>query len=192
MTELGEERAFGEFVIARCGKGLGLFDQECKDREGNGYPIIDDQERYKFSSTCKAIDMCGIQVHAGDYLIGSGGKKVYFGIEESHSLYLTMKAEKDTDTCLLLRVHDREQKYMRRFVVIGKTPKGNHGNVPVVPDYFTIEDDNEWHDYIYNLFKLIKDYPDVETVREVQFYSGRICNGILHAFHISRLVFKRD
>jgi hypothetical protein len=31
MAELGEERAFGEFVIARCGEGLGLFRRKKKN-----------------------------------------------------------------------------------------------------------------------------------------------------------------
>ena len=182
----------GFFVIAECAEGLGFFDQECKDKEGKGYPIINEQERYKGNPTCKAIDMCGIQAHAGYYMIGSGGKEVYFGIEEFPSLYLTMKAEKDTDTCLLLLVHDKKPRdFMRRFVTIGKTPGGNHGCVPLAEDYFTIKDDNKWHDYTYDLRKLQGDYPDAETVRMVQFYSGKLCNGNQQVFHFSRLVFGR-
>jgi hypothetical protein len=116
----------GEFVIANGAEGLGLFDQECKDKEGKGYPIIDEQERYMSNPTCKAIDMCGIQAHAGYYVIGSDGKEFEFDIDKNPSLYLTMKAETGTDTCLVLKVHDKEPKdYMRRFVAIGKTREGN-------------------------------------------------------------------
>jgi len=183
------------FVIANCAEGLGLFDQECKDKEGKGYPIIDEQERYKGKPTCKAIDMCGIQAHAGYYMIGSGGKEFEFDIDEYPILDLTMKAEKDTDTCLLLMIHDKKPKdYMRRFVAIGKTREGNRSCVSVGAvgkDCFTIEDDNKWHDYTYDLRKLRGKYPDAETVRLVQFYSGKLCNGIQHAFHFSSLVFKK-
>ncbi len=90
------------FVIANCADGLGLFDQECKDEEGKGYPIRDKQVLYEGKPTCNTIDMCGIPAHAGYYMIGSGGKEFEFDIDEYPILYLTMKAEKDTDTCLLL------------------------------------------------------------------------------------------
>jgi hypothetical protein len=135
--------------------------------------------------------MCGIQAHAGYYMIGSGGNEFEFGIDEYPSLYLTMKAEKGTDTYLLLLIHDKEPRdFMRRFVVIGKTPGGNCG-CPLAKDYFTIKDDNKWHDYTYDLRKLQDVYPDAETIRMVQFYSGKLCNGIPHAFHFSSLVFKK-
>ena len=179
------------FVIANCAEGLGLFDQECKDEEGKRYPVIDKQVLYEGKPTCNAIDMCGIQAHAGYYMIGSGGKEFEFDIDEYPILYLTMKAEKDTDTCLLLVVHDKEPKdYMRRFIAVGKTPSGNCG-CPLAKDYFTIKDDNEWHDYTYDLRKLRGDYPDAKTARMVQFYSGKLCNGIQHVFHFSSLVFKK-
>lgn len=179
------------FVIANCAEGLGLFDQECKDEKGEVYPVIDKQVLYEGKQTCKAIDMCGIQAHAGHYLIGSGGKEFEFDIDEYPSLYLTMKAEKDTVTCLLLMVHDKEPKdYIRRFVVIGKTLSGSHGRgVPVGKDYFTIKEDGEWHDYTYDLNKLRGAYPYAQTVRMVQFYSSKNCNEIPHAFHFSNLVF---
>ena len=179
------------FVIANCAEVLGLFDQECKDKEGKGYPVIDRHVLYKGMQTCKAIDMCGIQAHAGYYMIGSGGKEFECDIDEYPIVYLTMKAEKGTDTCLLLVVHDKEPKdYMRRFVAIGKTTNGNHAYVPMGEEYFTIKDDNKWHEYTYDLRKLREDYPDVKTVRMVQFYSGKLCNGKQHAFHFSSLVFK--
>jgi hypothetical protein len=100
-----------------------LFDQECKDKEGKGYTLITDL-------ACKAIDMCGIQAHAGYYVIGSGGKAFEFDIDKYPSLYLTMKAETGTDTCLVLKVHDKEPKdYMRRFVAIGKTRETINGTI---------------------------------------------------------------
>lgn len=169
------------FVIADCAEGLGFFDQEC-----NGYPIRD-------GDTCKAIDTCGIQAHAGYYVIGSGGSEFKFDIDKYPSLYLTMKAERGTDTCLLLMVHEKKPyDFMRRFFIVGKTPSGSHGSgggVPVGKDCFTIEDDGEWHDYTYDLRKLRDDYP-AQTVRIVQFHSSKSCNGIQHAFHFSSLVFK--
>jgi hypothetical protein len=178
-------------VIANCAEGLGLFDQECKDKEGGRYPVIDTQVLYEGKQTCKAIDMCGIQAHAGYYMIGYGGKEFEFDIDEYPILYLTMKAEKDTDTCLLLVLHDKEPKgYMRGSIAVGKTPSGNCG-CTLAKDYFTIKDDNEWHDYTYDLRKLRGDYPDAKTARMVQFYSGKLCNGIQHVFHFSSLVFKK-
>ncbi len=92
---------------------------------------------------------------------------------------------------MTLVVHDKEPKdYVRRFIAIGKTPSGNCG-CPLAKDYFTIKEDNEWHDYTYDLRKLWEDYPDAKTVRMVQFYSGKLCNGIPHAFHFSSLIFKK-
>ena len=181
-----------EFVIAKCAEGLGLFDQECKDKEGKGYPAIDKQVLYEGKQTCKAIDMCGIQAHAGYYMIGSDGKEFEFDIDKYPLLYLTMKAEKDTDTCLHLVVHEKKPRdFMRRFVAIGTTEsEKKHYGVRPAEDCFTIKDDNEWHEYTYDLRKLRGKYPDAKTVRMVQFYSGKLCNGIPHAFHFSSLVFK--
>ena len=180
-------------VIADCADGLGLFDQECKDKEGKGYPVIDKQVLYEGKQTCKAIDMCSIQAHAGYYMIGSGGNEFKFEINDCPSLYLTMKAEKGTDTCLLLMVHDKKPRdYMRRFVAIGTTDSGKkHCGVRPAEDCFTIKDDNKWHDYTYDLRKLREKCPDAETVRIVQFYSGKLCNGVQHAFHFSSLGFKK-
>ena len=177
--EIGPER---EFVIADCAEGLGFFDQEC-----NGYPIRDEKKK-----TCKAIDMCGIQAHAGYYMIGSGGNEFEFDIDKYPLLYLTMKAEKGTDTCLLLVVHEKEPRdFMRRFVAIGTTDsEKKYCGVRPAEDCLTIKDDNKWHDYTYDLRKLREDYPDAKTVRIVQFYSGKLCNGKQHAFHFSSLVFK--
>lgn len=175
-------------VIADCAEGLGFFDQE-----SNGYPIIDKDELYKGKQTCKAIDTCGIQAHAGYYLCGSGGNEFTVDIDECSVLDLILKAEKGTDTCLLLRVHDRKpEEYIHRFVVVGKTRSGSHGSgVPVGKECFTIEDDDEWHDYIYDLRKLRDDYPSAQTVRIVQFYSSKSCDGTQHTFHFSSLVAKK-
>jgi hypothetical protein len=153
-------------VIADCAEGLGFFDQK-----SNGYPIIDKDELYNGKQTCKAIDTCGIQAHAGYYLCGSGGNEFTVDIDECPVLDLIMKAEKGTDTCLLLRVHDRKpEEYIHRFVVVGKTRSGSHGSgVPVGKECFTIEDDDEWHDYIYD----------------------QSCDGTQHTFHFSSLVAKK-
>jgi hypothetical protein len=179
------------FVIANCAEELSLFDQECKDNEGIGYPVIDEQVLYEGKPTFKAIDICGIQAHAGYYMIGSGGKEFEFDINKYPLLYLTMKAEKGADTCLLLLVYDKKPKdHIRRFVVIGKTHSAN-SIYGLAKDYFKIEDDNEWSDYSYDLHKLREDYPDAETVRIVQFYSGKLCKGIPHSFHFSSMIFKK-
>jgi hypothetical protein len=171
-------------IIADCAVGLGQFDQE-----SGGYPVIDDQELYNGKPTCKALDVCGIQAHAGYYLIGSGGKDFECNINKFPYLNLIMKAEKDTDTCLLLMLHDRKPAYMRRFVMVGKTPKGTHpGYFDDSKDCFIIKDDEQWHDYTYDLRKLKEDYPNAETIKIAQFYSSRYCNGASHAFHISKLV----
>ena len=188
--KVGDDRP--PFVIADQAEGLGLFDQESKDKWGTGYPLIDKQVLYQGNQTYKAIDKCGIQAHAGYYIFGSGDPQFEFYIDDYPILYLTMKAEYFTNTCLLLMVHDKEPKdYRCRFVVIGKTLIGSHRNVPVGKDYFTIKDDGEWHDYTYNLNKLRDAYPYAQTVRMVQFYSSKKCGGILFAFHFSSLVFKK-
>ncbi len=173
----------GNCIIVDCAEGLGKFDHE----SGN-YPVIDQQELYNGKPSCKAMDVCSIQAHAGYYLVGSGGNEFAINIDSCPILRLTMKAEKDTDTCLFLMAHDKEPSDHRsRFVAVGKTPKGNPGFYDVAKDCFTIEDDGQWHDYIYDLRKLKEDYPDTGTIRIVQFYSDRNCNGSLHAFNFSRL-----
>ena len=176
-----------EFAIANCAEGLGFFDQECKDKEGKRYSVIDKLVLYEDKQTCKAFDMCGIQAHAGYYVIGSGGKGFECDIDEYPILYLTMKAEKDTDTCLHLVVHEKKPRdFMRRFVAIGTTEsEKKHYGVRPAEDCFTIKDDNEWHEYTYDLRKLRGMYQDAKTVRMGQFYSGKLCKGIPHAFHFS-------
>ena len=174
----------GECIIADCAEGLGKF-----DNESGSYPVIDKQELYNGKPTCKTIDVCGIQAHAGYYLVGSGGKKIEINIEKCPYLNLTMKAEKDTDTCLLLMVHDKKPyDHKRRFVVVGKTPKGNCGSCDVMDDFFTITDDGQWHEYSCDLRKLQDNYPDAETIRIAQFYSNKNCDVTTHTFNFSKLI----
>jgi len=169
--------------IADCEVGLGKFDQEC-----GGYPVIDHQDG---KQTCKAIDVCGIQAHAGYYLIGSGGMDFKYNINEFPYLHLTIKAEKNTDTCLLLMVHDKKPyDHKRRFVVIGKTPIGNSGFYDIGKGCINIHCDGEWYEHTYDLRKLQEDYPNAETIRIVQFYSYRDCGNTSHAFHLSKLILK--
>jgi hypothetical protein len=149
---------------------------------------MDNKELYNGKPTCKALDVCGIQAHAGYYLIGSGGNEFEFNIDKCSTLNLTMKAQKDTYTCLLLVVHDKKPSdHISRFIVIGKTPKGNGGFYDLARDCFTIKDDGQWHDYTYDLRKLKEDYHNAETIRIVQFYSYRDCNGASRQFNFSRL-----
>ena len=173
----------GNCIIADCAEGLGKFDQE-----SSGYPEIDNEELYNGKPTCKALDVCGIQAHAGYYLVGSGGNEFEFNIDKCPTLNLTMKAEKDTDTCLLLMVHDKKPSdHISRFIVVGKTPKGNRGFYDLAKDCFTIKDDGQWHDYTYDLRKLKEDYHNAETIRIVQFNSYRDCDGTSRQFNFSRL-----
>jgi hypothetical protein len=102
-----------------------------------------------------------------------------------------MKAQKDTDTSLLLMVHDKAPyDHVSRFVVIGKTPAGNPGFYETMTkeDCIIIKDDGQWHDYTYNLKTLKEYYPNSETIRIIQFYSYRGGDGTLHAFNIRRLL----
>ena len=71
-----------EFVIANYAEGLCLFDQECKDKAGKGYPVIDKQVLYEGNATLEAIDMCGIQAHAGYYMVRSNGNEFKFKIDD--------------------------------------------------------------------------------------------------------------
>jgi hypothetical protein len=154
-------------IIADYTVGLGKFDQE-----SDGYPIIDEQELYNGNPTYKVLDVCGIQAHAGYYLIGSGGNEFEFNIDEYPFLNLTIKAKKDTDTCLMLMVHDsrrfveiggtlvpRRGCLNNRFVIVGKTPKANFGEY-VTKNSFTIIDDIQWHEYTYDLRKIRNEYPN--------------------------------
>jgi len=169
--------------IADCEVGLGKFDQASA-----GYPVIDYQDG---KQTCKAIDVCGIQAHAGYYLIGSGGMDFKYNINKFPYLHLTIKAKRNTDTCLFLMVHDKEPyEHIRRFVVVGKTPRGNSGFYNVMKGFINIHDDEKWHEYTYDFRKLQEDYPNAETIRIVQFYSYRNCGNTSHAFHLSKLILK--
>lgn len=171
-------------IVADCNEGLGRFDQESGD-----YPVIDNIELHNGKPTCKAIDVYSIQAHAGYYAIGTGGNEFEFDIDQYPILRFTMKAEKDTDTCLLIMVHDKEpHNHKRRFVTVAKTPKGNQGYYNISNDFITIQDDGQWHDYTYDLRRLREDYQNAETIRIVQFYSYKNYGGTSHAFHISSLV----
>lgn len=170
-------------VIADCATGLGKFDHEIIS-----YPELDNDERYNGKPTCKILDVRGMQAHAGYYIVGSGGNEFAFNIDDCPPLHLTMKAEKDTDTCLFLRVHDKKPfDHKSRFVIVGKTPKGDSGSYTVMPDAFKINDDGQWQECTYDLKKLRDKYPAAETIRMVQFYSCRNGGGATWAFNISRL-----
>jgi len=169
--------------IADCEVGLGKFDQV-----SGGYPVIDHQDGRQ---TCKAIDVCGIQAHAGYYLIGSGGMDFKYNINKFPYLHFIIKAKRNTDTCLFLMVHDKKPyEHIRRFVVVGKTPRGNSGFYNVIKGFINIHDDEKWHEYTYDLRKLQEGYPNAETIRIVQFYSYRNCGNTSHAFHLSKLILK--
>jgi hypothetical protein len=176
-------RENNKVIIANCGLGLGKFDQEC-----GGYPLIDNQELYNGMPTCKVVDVCGIQAHAGYYSIGSGGNEFEIEIDKYPALHLTMKANKDTNTCLFLTVHDKKPyDHVQRLVAVGMTPKANPGPYNFLNDCFEIKDDGQWHDYTCDLRKLKEDYPDAQSIRTVQFYSYRDCDENSQEFHFSSI-----
>ena len=87
-----------------------------------------------------------------------------------------------------LVVHDRKPyDHLRRFAVMGKTPKGDSGCYDVIKGGFAIKDDGEWHRYDCDLRK-IRDkynYPNVSSIRSIQFFS-RTGTGE-HIFHFNEL-----
>ena len=130
-----------ECIAEKFSEGLGIFDDH------SGYPEIDDKEIYN-GPTGKVIDIQGIQAHAGRNFFVPEGKEFSLDIDQCPHLHITIKAEKDIDTRLFLMVHDQKPyDYIRRFVVIGKTPKGDSGCYDVIKGGFTIKDDGEWHEY---------------------------------------------
>ncbi len=136
-------------------------------------------------------DACGIQTYKDYHILESSNEDFEFNIDRCLSLNLTMRAEKDTNTSLLLMVHDKTPyDHVSRFVVIGKTKGGDSGIYALVKNHFTIKDDGQWHDYTYNLKILKEYYPDADTIRMIQFYSYRECDGISHTFNIRRLLIK--
>lgn len=168
-----------ECIKVEFSKGLDIFDQHY------GSPQIDDQEIYD-GSTGKVIDIQGIQAHAGyDSFFVPEGKEFNLNIDQCPYLYMAIKAEAGTSTCLFLLVHERKRGWYRRFVVIGKTPQGDC--LPyLMSNYFTIKDDNKWHDYVYDLRKIREDYPDAGSIRIIQFHT-RTGSGT-HAFHFNNLI----
>ncbi len=117
-------------------------------------------------------------------------------IDECPSLHIAIRAEKDTDTCLFLMVHDKEpDDHKNRFVVIGRTPKGNPGSYQVIKDCFTIRDDGEWHEYDFDLRKIRGDggysmFPNAGSIRIIEFYSWT--GGGKHSFYFNDFICKQE
>lgn len=171
-----------ECIIVRFSEGLGIFDRHY------GYPEIDNKEIYD-GATGKVTDIQGIQAHAGRNFFVPEGKEFSFDIDQCPYLHIAVKAEKDADTCLFLMVHDQKPyDYIRRFVVIGKTPKGDSGCYDVIKDGFTIKDDGEWHEHDFDLRKIRdKDYyPNAGSIRIIQFFSRTGLGE--HTFHLNELL----
>lgn len=177
-----------EYIIAKFSQGLGKFDQHY------GYPQIDNQEIYK-GLTGKVVDIQGIQAHAGQDFFVPEGKKFSLDIDQYPYLRIAIKAEPGTSTCLFLLVHERKHDWNRRFVAIGKTPQGDC-RYHFMSNYFTIEDDNNWHEYVYDLRKIREERdnnvyhqplcPDAGSIREIQFYTWTGTGK--HTFHFNDLL----
>jgi hypothetical protein len=145
--------------------------------------------------TGKVKDIQGIQAHAGRNYFVPEGKEFSFDIDQCPYLHIAIKAEPGTSTCLFLLVHEREHDWNRRFVVIGKTQKGEYRH-HLMSNYFTIEDDNEWYEYVYDLRKIREEEddniyhqplcPDAGSIREIQFYAWT--GSGTHTFHFNDLV----
>ncbi|MCK4539009.1 MAG: hypothetical protein KAV42_09470, partial [Candidatus Krumholzibacteria bacterium] len=171
-----------ECITMRFSEGLGIFDKQY------GYPEIDDKEIYD-GATGKVTDIQGIQAHAGRNFFVPEGKEFSFDIDQCPYLHIAIKAEKDTDTCLFVMVHDQKPyDYIRRFVVIGKTPKGDSGSYVVIKDGFTIKDDGEWHEYDFDLRKIRDEdyYLNAGSIRIIQFFSRTGLGE--HTFHFNELL----
>ena len=175
-------------IVVKFSEGLGIFDQHC------GSPQIDEQEIYD-GPTGKVIDIQGIQAHAGKDFFVPEGKEFSINIDQCPYLHIAIKAEPGTNTCLFLLVHEREHDWNQRFVVIGKTPQGDC-RYHLMSNYFTIEDDNEWHEYVYDLQKIREEEdnnvyhqrlcPDAGSIREIQFYAWT--GSGTHSFHFNCLL----
>ena len=92
-------------------------------------------------------------------------------------------------------VHDKKpDDHKNRFVVIGKTPEGDPGIYDVIADCFTIEDDDQWHEYDLDLRNIReKDekypyFPGAGSVSIIEFYSWTGSGE--HTFHFNDLVCK--
>jgi hypothetical protein len=177
-----------EYIIAKFSQGLGEFDQHY------GYPQIENQEIYK-GVTGKVVDIQGIQAHAGQNFFVPEGKKFSLDINQYPYLHIAIKAEPGTSTCLFLLVHEKKQDWNRRFVAIGETPQGDC-RYHLMSNYFTIEDDSEWHEYVYDLRRIREEEdnnvyhqplcPDAGSIREIQFYAWTGTGK--HTFHFNDLI----
>jgi hypothetical protein len=170
-----------ECITIRFSEGLGIFGKHY------GYPEIDDKELYE-GATGKVADIQGIQAHAGRNFFVPEGKEFSFDIDHCPYLHIAIKAEKDADTCLFLMVHDQKPyDHIRRFAVIGKTPKGDSGCHDAIKCGFVIKDDGAWHEYDCDLRKIRDEYnyPNAGSIRSIQFFS-RTGTGE-HTFHFNDL-----
>ncbi len=183
-----EKKNQTECISIKFSEGLGIFDNYY------GYPEIDDRENYN-GPTGKVVDIQGPQAHAGQNYFVPEEKELGFDIDECPTLHVAIKAQKGTKTCLFLMVHDKKPDYHKnRYVVIGKTPEGDPGIYDVIKNCFTIEDDNQWHEYDFDLRKIReKDkkypyFPLAESISIIQFYSW-IGSG-KKSFHFNDLIIK--
>ena len=103
-----------ECIAEKFSEGLGIFD------DYSGYPLIDDKEIHN-GPTGKVIDIQGIRAQAGRNFFVPEGKEFSLDIDQCPHLYITIKAEKDADTCLFLMVHT--QKHTQFF---SRTGTGEH------------------------------------------------------------------
>lgn len=166
-------------VSVKFSEGLGIFNNHY------GYPEIDKKEQYK-GQTGRVIDILGIQAHAGHNFLVPEGKELKIEIDKCQFFHIAIKAEKDTSTCLFLMIYDKKPyDHLCRFVIIGKTQKGNSGFYDIGKDCFTIKDDSKWHEYNYDLRKIRDYYQNAGSIREIQFYTW-IGTG-KHAFHFNYL-----
>ena len=176
-----------ECIRVKFSEGLGIFDQHY------GSPQIDEQEIYD-GPTGKVIDIQGIQAHAGRNFFVPEGKEFSFDIDECPYLHIEIKAEPGTNTCLFLLVHERKHDWNRRFVVIGKTSQDDCQR-HLMSNYFTIRDDNKWHEYVYDLRTIREEKDDniyhqpicqdAGSIREIQFYSWT--GPGTHTFHFNKI-----
>ena len=168
-------------LIVKFSEGLDIFDNHYD------YPKIDINENYN-GPTGKVIDIQGIQAYAGHNFFVPEGKRFEIKIDECPYLQIAIKAEKNVSTCLFLMVHDKKpHDHVKRFIVIGKTPKGNPGYYDIGKECFTIKDDYIWHKYDYDLRKIRErdSFPKAESIHEIQFYT---CIGTgKHIFHFTHL-----
>ncbi len=103
-----------ECITMRFSEGPGIFDRHY------GYPEMDDREICE-GATGKVTDIQGIHAHAGRNFFVPEGKEFSFDIDHCPYLHITIKAEKDADTCLFLMVHT--QKHTQFF---SRTGTGEH------------------------------------------------------------------